>query len=121
MKVNFKAIGLRIKEVRTDQGMSQAELAELVDISVQYVSQIERAKKQISLAVLIETANALGSTVDSLLAGSQENDGTAFHSDIIRLMDGCNNFQKRIVLDVATATKKSLMGNDHLQEKEERW
>ena len=45
MFVNFTHIGRRVKEVRNVKGMSQAELAEQIDMSVPYISLIETAAK----------------------------------------------------------------------------
>ena len=44
MPMNFKAVGTRIRAIRKTQKMSQADLAEYVDVSVNYISLIETAK-----------------------------------------------------------------------------
>ena len=66
MSVNFKHIGRRIKELRVQKSMSQAELAEQIDMSVPYISLIENAAKKPSLSALILIADTLGVTVDFL-------------------------------------------------------
>lgn len=71
MSVNFKQIGQRVKEIRYAKGMSQAELAEQIDMSVPHISLIETATKKASLSTLILIANALGVTVDALLNGNR--------------------------------------------------
>lgn len=71
MTVNYKIIGRQIRVQRRSQRMSQAFLVEQAELSVSYISRVERAKKQVSLDALVRIANSLGTTVDSLLIGSQ--------------------------------------------------
>ncbi|MGE5417447.1 MAG: helix-turn-helix domain-containing protein [Acidobacteriota bacterium] len=115
MSVNFKIIGTRIKETRILNRMSQAALAERVEMSVTYISHIETAKKQASLKALVRIANVLGVTVDYLLAGNQVNDSAEYRTDLLRLMEGCSSCEKRIIYDIASATKKSLQENKRMQ------
>ena len=44
-----KDIGTRIKKVRTKSGLTQIKFAEDIDISVNYLSEIENGKKCISV------------------------------------------------------------------------
>lgn len=44
ISVNHRQIGYRIKEVREQNHISQAQLAEMTDLSVSYISHIENAK-----------------------------------------------------------------------------
>ena len=46
MSLNFKLIGLRVKESRLQKRMSQAELAERTDLSVSFISHIETENKR---------------------------------------------------------------------------
>lgn len=49
MSPDYKHIGRRIKEVRVLRGISQAELAELIDMSAAYISHMETAKKHVCI------------------------------------------------------------------------
>ncbi len=53
-------IGSRIKELRQLKGYTQAELAELTDISTNYIGYIERGQRTISLQTLERLAHTLG-------------------------------------------------------------
>ena len=64
ISVNHRQIGYRIKEVREQNHISQAQLAEMTDLSVSYISHIENAKRKASLESIIRIVNALGVTVD---------------------------------------------------------
>lgn len=47
MKMNYEALGRKIKEVRRKQNMTQEYLAEKVDLSVSHISNIETAKTKV--------------------------------------------------------------------------
>ena len=84
--VNHKQIGYRIKEVREQNNFSQAQLAEETELSISYISHIENAKRKASLESIIRIVNALGITVDELLAGVQLHNPTAYQTDLDLLM-----------------------------------
>lgn len=115
MIVNFKIVGMRVKETRNLNQISQADLAEQIDMSVSYISHIETAKKQASLEVLVRIANALGVTVDYLLNGNQTNDSVEYRTALTRLIEDCTSYEKRIIYEIASATKKSLQENKGLR------
>ena len=62
-----KAIGKRIKTAREKKGMTQEQLAELVNLSPMHVSVIERGNKLPRLETLINIANILDVSADVLL------------------------------------------------------
>ena len=49
MNLDYKAIGARVKNFRRERNLSQEKLAELVDVSVPYMSNIETGKKKLSM------------------------------------------------------------------------
>ena len=61
------SVGRRIANVRRDKGFSQALLAEKANISISHLSNIERGRKSLSAEVLFKIAEALQTSVDSLL------------------------------------------------------
>ena len=67
MTVNYKHIGEKIKEIRCQKHMTQAELAERADISDNYISRVERGVKKASLGTLIKIAKVFDTTLDSLV------------------------------------------------------
>ena len=63
-------IGDRIKEIRKKRGLTQEQLAEKLDISVQFVGQIERGLKLPSMPVFIKLVEILNVSSDYLLRDS---------------------------------------------------
>ena len=70
MKLDYTSIGKRIRQKRTEAGISQATLAELADISPQFISHIETGRKEASLPTVLAIAMVLDVSVDWLLTGS---------------------------------------------------
>ena len=71
--LDFKAIGARIKEARTDAGQSQKQLAGLLKCDQAYVSQIETGIAKPSLAFLAALSKLFGQSIDNLLFGKSVN------------------------------------------------
>lgn len=109
--VNHRQIGYRIKEVREQNHLSQAQLAEITDLSVSYISHIENAKRKASLESIIRIVNALGITVDELLAGVQMNNPAAYQTDIDILMEDCSENKKRFVYELIKISLETMHKN----------
>lgn len=65
--MNTKAVGQRIKAAREKRGLTQEELAALVNISPTHVSVIERGAKTVRMDTFVAIANVLEVSADSLL------------------------------------------------------
>ena len=104
MKMNYEALGRKIKEVRRKQNMTQEYLAEKVDLSVSHVSNIETAKTKVSLPTLVEISNALGVSVDYLLMDSYqaiEMKEDIFVKELDAVIEQCGPGDKKIVLEIS--------------------
>lgn len=61
------SIGANLKRLRTDREMSQAELAEMVNVTQSMIAQIERGTKALSLELGREISEVLGISINELL------------------------------------------------------
>lgn len=120
MSVNFKIVGKRVKEVRKRKCLSQAQLAEKAELSTQYVSQIETAKKQASLQSLVSISNALEISLDELLAGNRINSPTEYIKEVNEIFHDCSKYEKRVLYEVMNEVKHILRENEGLIDKEEQ-
>lgn len=59
--------GDRVREIRTQKGLSQEQLASLADVHRTYIGMIERAEKNITLINIEKIANALEISINELL------------------------------------------------------
>ncbi len=98
-KLKFIAsVGQRIAKARRDKGYSQAVLAEKANISISHLSNIERGRKSLSAEVLFKIAEALQTSVDSLLF----TDIPQVHKEVERQIDvnlnSCTAREKEFIL-----------------------
>ena len=68
--MDYKRLGARIREERLRLNLTQAQLAEAVDISDTYMGAIERGERSLTLDTLVRLVNRLGITIDYLLSDS---------------------------------------------------
>lgn len=62
-----KIFGKNLKKVRNEKGLSQEELAFIVNLDRTYIGRIERGERNISLSTAEKIANALNVSIDKLL------------------------------------------------------
>ncbi|MGN1122893.1 MAG: helix-turn-helix domain-containing protein [Eubacterium sp.] len=108
MHINYRDIGNQIRYERKKQNITQEKLAELCNISIPHISNIENANTKVSLPVLVEIANALNCTVDQLLCNSLKNNFAVSSSIVSDILNDCNNSQKAIIMDTIISLKDSL-------------
>ena len=64
-------LGMRIRYLRKQKGMSQLDLSLEADVNKNYISDLERGTRNPSLLVLERVARALGVTLSTLFMGIQ--------------------------------------------------
>ena len=108
ISIDYKSIGKRIKTARIRLDMTQERLAEQVNLSPSHLSNIETGTTKVSLPTIIKLANALQVSVDSLLADSVVQSKAVFEEDIQTILSDCDDYEIRVIADIAAATKKTL-------------
>ena len=79
-------IGLRVKQAREAAGLTQERLSELVDVTAQYLSGVERGAVGLSVPVLIRLCSILLVSSDFILIGNTEySDVTSITSRLSKL------------------------------------
>ncbi len=63
----FSRIGLNIRVERTIKRLTQAQLAEMIDVHEKYIGKIETGKQNITLKTLNKIAQALNIDITRLL------------------------------------------------------
>ena len=118
MTLNYLIIGKNLRAARQKKMMSQAELAEITDLSTGYISLVESGTRSVGLVAFIKLANALEVSADSLFAENliyvRNNANT---DELLDVLQGCNAYERRIILDVAREVKRALRDNRYLKPK----
>lgn len=71
--MELKSIGQNIRKIRLEKGIKQEKLAELTNLSANYIGMLERADKIPSLPTFIRLLNALDVSADEVLGGVLNN------------------------------------------------
>lgn len=105
MAVDFKLIGKRIQNKRKSLKKTQEELAEYLDVSVGYVSNMERGTTKISLTTLVNISDFLGCDVSDLVSKVSTNADNYLTSELNDLINSLSNREKSTVLTLLQAYK----------------
>lgn len=84
--VNYKLMGMRIREERQKHHYTQSALAEKVDLSTNYIGQIERGDRKASLASIYKICKTLGLTVDYVLSVDHDRAEDTFVQNYVRYL-----------------------------------
>lgn len=63
----LKIFGFNVKVERMKQGLTQAELAEKLDVHEKYISRIETGRQNVTLKTIYKLANTLNINMDLFL------------------------------------------------------
>ena len=102
--MDYYAIGQRIRKYRKAKGLSQEQLAEMVDISTTHMSHIETGNTKLSLQVFADLAEALQVSVDSLLYDVNSNSKQQAYQEITVILDQCTPAQAQAVRVIIAST-----------------
>ena len=107
--INYKALGAKIKEYRKKENITQEQLAEMADISLSHMSNVETASVSVSLPALI--ADALGVTIDELLVDSySKKQKKYFYSKKMDLiMEQCETVEQEIIVNTVSTLADNLL------------
>lgn len=108
MELDFKAIGKRIKIARINQNMTQETVADKIGVTPQHVSNIETGNSSVSLTTLVAIANLLKVSADELLCDTILISKPVFEKEAQELLNDCNEYEIRVLVDVMKATKTSM-------------
>lgn len=111
MPLNYTQIGSRVRAIRTRRGLSQMDLAERISKSATYISYIESGSKSMSLETLVAIANALHVPADELLMDNLDNTVKVSNHEFAGLVHDCDDYERKVLLEVLGATKDALRTN----------
>lgn len=97
MAVDYNIIGSRIKQARLKAGLTQQELAEKTNLSVAFISRIERGSSQVNLKRLSEFCSILNVSEGSILNGVSDNDETYLYSEFTEILKSCSPEKQKLI------------------------
>lgn len=98
--MDYKRLGERIREERRRLNLTQAQLAEAIDISDTYMGAIERGERSLTLDTLVRLVNRLGVTVDYLLSDSVSDNDSNIMEQFKQIIDGQPLERKQLAINI---------------------
>ena len=104
MALHPKQFGIVLKNARMDKKLTQAELAEILDISLSYLKDLERFRNNPSYEVFEKVIRYFNLSADTVIYPNQ-NISNSTYQQIERLLTRCDEGQ----LQVIRATTEALL------------
>jgi transcriptional regulator with XRE-family HTH domain len=105
--IDYTLIGSRIKQARQNKDMTQSKLAELLSVSPEYLSKVERANTKPSLPTLNEIASILDTTLTYLLEGTTKNSDNYKLEEFSQLIKDLSPAKRKLLYELGTVILKS--------------
>lgn len=104
-EINLTLIGKRIQTRRKQKGYTQEQLSEMMNVSIQMISNLERGNKAIRIDNLINLCQILDVSCDYILTGQETSKDKKILQD--KFFQLSNNDRKMIELLIDFCTEKS--------------
>jgi transcriptional regulator with XRE-family HTH domain len=97
-KQQLTEIGGRLRQKRTELGLTRESFAELANIGAGYYGQLEVGTSQMSIDTLIKISRAMKLPMEYILFGTGYERGDA--SAVVELLNGCNERELKLAEQV---------------------
>ena len=101
MALDYKLMGERLKKARLKKGYTQEKLAEILNVSVAYLSRIETGAANINLKRLNEICGILGVPEAYILNGVSDNSKSYLNDELGSILKDCTPEKKELIYQVA--------------------
>lgn len=101
MAVDYGVIGERLKKARKKKNLTQEQLAEKIEVSIAFLSRIERGSSQINLKRLSQICSLLDVTEGEILNGVSNSSSKYLNSEFTELLDNCSPEKQKLIYDIA--------------------
>lgn len=108
MKLDYNAIGIRIRRLRKSLGITQQTLAEMSEQEPSNISHIERGATKLSLPTIVNIANALGVTVDALLCDSITESRASYEKIANDILADCSHYELKVITETMLSLKDNM-------------
>lgn len=98
--MDYKRLGDKIRDERLRLNLTQAALAEAIDISDTYMGAIERGERSLTLGTLVRLVNRLGVSVDYMLSDSVTDSDSNIVNQFRQITDGQPLKRKQMAINV---------------------
>ena len=111
MDGRLKEVGARVREARKKCGLSQAVLAEKLNISPSHMSDIETGHTNYGVDILMRITEVLQVSADELLRTNVPQVDAVYAAELAELMKGCSSAEKEAMLQTLRNMKTAFIAN----------
>ena len=108
MESMLREIGERVKQARLARGLSQADLAELLNVSDGYISKVELGKNAMTVTVLVRLSDALEVSTDWLLRNRTREAREYTMAELEELFKDCDPSELQALLNLLQQMKTTI-------------
>ena len=101
VRIDYQLMGERIKNKRNEKGISQEKLAETMDVSVAYLSRVERGTAQITLKRLAQISNILQVPIEEFITGVTKVEDIYLDKEFKELFSKCSKDKQKLIYKIA--------------------
>ena len=101
--IDFSRISRKLKELRISKNLTQEYVANMADVNVSHISNIENNRDKISLQTLVHVCNALDTTVDYVLFDEYEHPASVLETEILHEVHLCTPETQKQILKIIKA------------------
>ena len=101
MALDYTIIGERLKKARNDKHFTQEKLAEKLDVSIAFLSRIERGNSHISLKRLSQICDILGVSEGYILNGTSVTSKNYLVSEFNDILDNTTPENQKLIYKIA--------------------
>ena len=107
MSPDYDVIGRRIKQCRLNRNMTQEKLADEINISIAFLSRVERGNSHLNLRRLTQIAEVLKVSPGYLLTGSNTTSKDYLKEDFKAILDRCSPEQQKLIYEISELVSKT--------------
>lgn len=100
MNIDYKEVGRRMSKRRKELGLKQYQVCEMIDVNYKYISNLETGRSAPSLEVIMRLCEALQTTPDYFLVGSDRGERIVSDKTLIEKISDLDPKSKAIVSGV---------------------
>lgn len=97
--MNLENLGKNIRAARKRKGFTQDQVAELIDTTPAFLSDIERGMKTPSLNTFVDLCNVLEISADYALQGSLDAGKEHVYNEVTKKMENLTPTQRQFISD----------------------
>ncbi|QOX63728.1 helix-turn-helix transcriptional regulator [Anoxybacterium hadale] len=104
MAMDRKALGRAIKASRTENKITQEQLAEIIGVAPSHIKQLEAGNRSPSIEVLYQLAHVLNLSIDQIFFPERKDDKELVYK-IERSLQDCSVHELKVIYSTISAMK----------------